>query len=202
MSGRHGGTAAPFLTSSTKWRLVVSFTFRPLYPQGKSSHYPLHRKLGGPQNLPGCYGAEKISCSCQELNPGHQAHNPSLHQLLNPGSHSQLTPKHVYFCLTQLDTWPWYNNTLQKIKLSLCLTNKALHHEDICDRAVLILLYTFLTSVPDGGVCGHKSNPVPQMPSMSPTAIPLSYPSFDNTLIIIIKRWYSQLLSFILSFIS
>jgi hypothetical protein len=29
---------------------VVSFTPRPLYPQGKSSWYPLDRRLGGPQS--------------------------------------------------------------------------------------------------------------------------------------------------------
>jgi hypothetical protein len=31
---------------------MVSFTPRPLYPQGKSSWYPLDRRLGGPQS---CY---------------------------------------------------------------------------------------------------------------------------------------------------
>jgi hypothetical protein len=30
---------------------VVSFTLRPLYPQGKSPCYPLYRSLGGPQNI-------------------------------------------------------------------------------------------------------------------------------------------------------
>jgi hypothetical protein len=32
------------------WRLVVSFTPRPFYLRGKSSQYPLDRKLGGPQS--------------------------------------------------------------------------------------------------------------------------------------------------------
>jgi hypothetical protein len=32
---------------------VVSFTPRPLYPQGKSPQYPLDRRLGGPQNRSG-----------------------------------------------------------------------------------------------------------------------------------------------------
>jgi hypothetical protein len=31
---------------------MVSFTSRPLYPQGKSPWYPLDRRLGGPQNRP------------------------------------------------------------------------------------------------------------------------------------------------------
>jgi hypothetical protein len=32
------------------WRWVVSFTFLPLYPQGKSPWYPFRRRLGEPQN--------------------------------------------------------------------------------------------------------------------------------------------------------
>jgi hypothetical protein len=37
---------------------VVSFTPRPLYPQGKSPRYPLDRRLGGPQSRSG-YGVEE-----------------------------------------------------------------------------------------------------------------------------------------------
>jgi len=33
-----------------RFRLVVSFTCQPHYPQGESPHYPLKRRLGGPQN--------------------------------------------------------------------------------------------------------------------------------------------------------
>jgi hypothetical protein len=34
----------------TRWRSVVSFIPRPLYPKGKSPRYPLDRRLGGPQS--------------------------------------------------------------------------------------------------------------------------------------------------------
>jgi len=40
---------------------VVSLTPRPLYPQGKSSYYPLDRRLGGLQSRSGCGGEEKTS---------------------------------------------------------------------------------------------------------------------------------------------
>jgi len=40
---------------------VVSFTPRPLYPQGKSPWYPLDRRLSGSQNRSGYCGEEKIS---------------------------------------------------------------------------------------------------------------------------------------------
>jgi hypothetical protein len=54
------GIAPRFLTSALYiWRLVVSFTPWPLYPQGKSSRYSLNRTLGGPQSQSGCCGEEK-----------------------------------------------------------------------------------------------------------------------------------------------
>jgi hypothetical protein len=40
---------------------VVSFTHRPLYPQGKIPWYPLGRKLGGPQSRSEHGGEEKNS---------------------------------------------------------------------------------------------------------------------------------------------
>jgi hypothetical protein len=38
---------------------VVSFTLRPLYPQGKNPWYALDRRLGGPQSRTGRGGEEK-----------------------------------------------------------------------------------------------------------------------------------------------
>jgi hypothetical protein len=34
-----GGLAPPIIDLGTRWRWVVSFTTRPLYPQGKSPFY-------------------------------------------------------------------------------------------------------------------------------------------------------------------
>jgi hypothetical protein len=48
-----------FLDLGTSWRRVVSFTPRPLYPQGKNPQYPLDR-LGGPKNRLGRREEEKI----------------------------------------------------------------------------------------------------------------------------------------------
>jgi hypothetical protein len=39
---------------------VVSFTPLKLYPRGKSSRYPLDRRLGGPLSQSGRYGEVKI----------------------------------------------------------------------------------------------------------------------------------------------
>jgi len=49
--------------------MVVSFTPRPLYPQGKSSQYPLDRRLAGPQSCCGCDGKEKNFQPLPEINP-------------------------------------------------------------------------------------------------------------------------------------
>jgi hypothetical protein len=46
----NGGIAPRILDLGTRGRWMVSFTPRPLYPQGKSPWYPLYRRLGGPQS--------------------------------------------------------------------------------------------------------------------------------------------------------
>jgi hypothetical protein len=53
---------------------VVSFTPRPLYPQGKSPWYPLDRRVGGPQRRSGRGGEEKNSqLPAGTGNPDHSA---------------------------------------------------------------------------------------------------------------------------------
>jgi hypothetical protein len=39
-----------FFDLGNRWRVVVSFTTRPLYPLGKEHSYPFDRRLGGPQS--------------------------------------------------------------------------------------------------------------------------------------------------------
>jgi hypothetical protein len=51
---------------------VVSFTPQRLYFQGKSSWYPLDRRLGGPQSHSGRGGEEKNS----QPPPGIEPYNP------------------------------------------------------------------------------------------------------------------------------
>jgi hypothetical protein len=48
-----------FFDLDTRWTWVVSFTHRPLYPQGKSPWYPMDTRLGGPQSRSGRGGEEK-----------------------------------------------------------------------------------------------------------------------------------------------
>jgi hypothetical protein len=73
------------LDFDSRWRWVVSFTPRPLKPQGKSSWYPLDRRLRGPQSHSGRGGEEK---NCQPLpgleNPDHPARRPALYRWAIP----------------------------------------------------------------------------------------------------------------------
>jgi hypothetical protein len=56
------GVIAPrILDLGSRRRWVVSFTPRPLYPQGKNPWYPLDRRLGGLQSRSGRGGEEKNS---------------------------------------------------------------------------------------------------------------------------------------------
>jgi hypothetical protein len=58
-----GGMAPRILDVGTRWRLLNSFTPRPLYFQGKTPRYPLDRRLGGSQSRSGRGGEEKNSRS-------------------------------------------------------------------------------------------------------------------------------------------
>jgi hypothetical protein len=64
------GSIAPHIPDlGTRWKWVVSFTTRPLYPQGKSPRYPLDRRLGGPQSRSGRGGEKKNSQSPSGIEP-------------------------------------------------------------------------------------------------------------------------------------
>jgi hypothetical protein len=68
---RHEGLLGEWRYSYThfgsRWRWVVSFTPRLLYPQGRNPSYPLDRRLGGPQGQSGCGGGEEKN---SQLLPG------------------------------------------------------------------------------------------------------------------------------------
>jgi hypothetical protein len=46
------------LNLGTRWRRVISFTLRSLYPRKKSLRHPVDRRLGGLQSLSGRGGEE------------------------------------------------------------------------------------------------------------------------------------------------
>jgi hypothetical protein len=72
-----------FFDLGTRWRWVVSFMARQLYPQGKSPWYPLDRRLGGPQSRSGHRGEEKNSQPHRESNPRTPIIQPGIDQNIN-----------------------------------------------------------------------------------------------------------------------
>jgi hypothetical protein len=63
------GIAPRILYLGTRWRWVVSFKPRPLYPQGKRPWYPVNRRLDGPQIRSGLGGEQKNSQPLPRLEP-------------------------------------------------------------------------------------------------------------------------------------
>jgi hypothetical protein len=75
--GGSGGIAPHILNFDTEWRCEVSFTYRPLYPRGNSTRYPLDRGLIGPQSQSRSGGQEKRIPSLPSpwIEPGRPARN-------------------------------------------------------------------------------------------------------------------------------
>jgi hypothetical protein len=65
----NGGIAPLILDLGDRLRWVVSFTPRPLYPQGKSPWYPLDRRLDGSQSRSERGDEEKNSQPPPEIEP-------------------------------------------------------------------------------------------------------------------------------------
>jgi hypothetical protein len=64
-----GSIVPRVLDLSTRWKWMVNFTPRPLYPQGKSPWYPLGRRLGGLQSQSERGGERKNSQPLPVLEP-------------------------------------------------------------------------------------------------------------------------------------
>jgi hypothetical protein len=58
-----------------------------LYPQGKSSQYPLYKRPGRPGPRAGldAQTTRKILCLCWGSNPGHPVHSQTLYHLKDTG---------------------------------------------------------------------------------------------------------------------
>jgi hypothetical protein len=68
-----GCTAPRILDLSTRWRWVVSFTPRPLYPHGKSPRYPLDRGFVGSEPVWMRWWKEKFPAAAGTRTPDHPA---------------------------------------------------------------------------------------------------------------------------------
>jgi hypothetical protein len=76
---RSGGIAPRILDLGTRCRWVVSFTPRPLYPQGKNPWCILDRRLGGaPETVWTRWWREKFRAPPGTRSPDHQTRSPAL----------------------------------------------------------------------------------------------------------------------------
>jgi hypothetical protein len=64
-----GGIVTCILDLVPRWMWVVSFTPRPLYPEGESPRYLLDKRMDGPQSRSGEGGKEKNFQPLPELEP-------------------------------------------------------------------------------------------------------------------------------------
>jgi hypothetical protein len=70
--------APRILSCGTRWRLVVSFMIRLLYPRRMTPWNTTVNGLGEPQSRSGRNGNKINPCSCRELKPGSPARRHSL----------------------------------------------------------------------------------------------------------------------------
>jgi hypothetical protein len=82
MCWMNADTAPRILKLGARWRWVVSFTLRPLFTRGKRPHYPIDRRVGGPQSRCESGGEEKKS----EALPGKEPGRPARSLLTVSGS--------------------------------------------------------------------------------------------------------------------
>jgi hypothetical protein len=89
----------------TRWRWVVSFTPRPLYPRGKSSWCLLYRRLGGPQGRSGHCGIYKNPLPLPETEP-RMSCSPTLYRLSYPNNYLIPLSLNVFLKITHiLNLW-------------------------------------------------------------------------------------------------
>jgi hypothetical protein len=81
--GSEGIAPHTFFDLGTRWRWIVSFTLRLLYPQGKRLWYPLDRRLGGPQSRSGRGGEEKVASPHLDSNFDHPIVQPVVSRYID-----------------------------------------------------------------------------------------------------------------------
>jgi hypothetical protein len=122
-----GVEASPrILDLGTRWRWVVSFTPRPLYPKGRSSRYPLDRRMGGPQSRS---GREKFPAPTGTRTPDHPARSPALYRwaitalsnIKQEVIYIYLTRSHLSSPLSKNEFSPFFSNKFYWNNCIFCL---------------------------------------------------------------------------------
>jgi len=136
------------------WKLLVTFTLLPYHRQGKSSWYPLSRRMGEPQTRPRCIGKEKNLLPRWEIKKflGFSDRGPiniedfAIPKLINRDVKHILsvlwTLKADYFCVyvyVYVYSWPWHfsQHNLQTpwrwcINTEICRNNSNINFYNNC----------------------------------------------------------------------
>jgi hypothetical protein len=135
---------------------VVSFTPRPLYPWGKSSWYPLDRRLGGPKSRSGRIGEEKNYQPLPGLENSHhparspaiynsderryaQSHMRSIRQTLRGQSVLPRTKRNRAVLLRRLFTTLWKSEIHINLKIDADALNR--RRRRLCVRRTVYHIY-------------------------------------------------------------
>jgi hypothetical protein len=89
-----GGISPRIFDLGTRWRWLVSFTPRPLYPWGKSLLYPLDRRLGGLQSQ--WWWREKFPAPAGTRTTDHLIRSPELYHWAIP------VPNFPFYCIIEM----------------------------------------------------------------------------------------------------
>jgi hypothetical protein len=155
MPWRHMGEwrySYAFIDLVTRWRWVLSFTLLPLYPKGKSSRFPLGRRLGGNQSRSGLCGIKRNLLPLSGIEP--LPSSPSLYWLSYPDSFLILRP----IVITSPRTIFRTSRLLSSGLIVVTLIPEALELNIGCDTD---------SSVPPGKPLGdttHRTRPLPSKP--------------------------------------
>jgi hypothetical protein len=138
-----GDIAPLILWRRHRWRWVVSFTPRLLYPQGKNPWYPLDRRLGGPQ-IPSGRGSEEKNSQpppgIETENPDCPARRPALYRLSYYDSFCEIRKRELRYAeisspafeswlVVFLKTWQLELFEISILLPSACLLNVSFENE-------------------------------------------------------------------------
>jgi hypothetical protein len=98
--------SSTILDLGTRWRWVIRFTLRQLYPRKNRPRYPLDRRLGRlPEPVRTLWSREN-ACLCREWTPGRPADRQPLYQLSGNSQYknaefpSEFSERSWYVCCT------------------------------------------------------------------------------------------------------
>jgi hypothetical protein len=143
--------SSTILDLGTRWRWVVSFMPRSLYPRGNSHHFPLDTRLGGPQRRSGHCGEEKSVLSLSGIEPW--SSSPQL--VVIPTELSRLLFKHK----TMIISFP---TVTIADDMNVCLPYMRRHRAVSADwksAASELVSVSFLYLQREANTCHHIESP-------------------------------------------